>query len=163
MPGAVEQVLDNLIDNAVTAATDPSGGGQVIVSVGRDDEGTWLRVSDDGPGLDDDGKHRATDRFWRGDTSGVGSGLGLPIVVELVAAGGGTVELTDAAEGGLAVSVRFERGLTCGSAGHTTRSVRRAACRKSLSVLSNVRSRRTHSAAMRASTVASWPPRVGTS
>jgi signal transduction histidine kinase len=52
---------------------------------------------------------RAFDRFWRGAApSGSGGfGLGLAIVGRLVAADGGSVELAEAPEGGLAVVLRL--------------------------------------------------------
>jgi len=103
--GAVEQVLDNLIDNAV-AAVAPQGG-HVWLRVGRGPEGPWLTVADDGPGLDDVAKARAVDRFWRGDHQQPGTGLGLPIVQELLHAAGGHLVLADAPEGGLEVTAHF--------------------------------------------------------
>ncbi len=101
----VEQVLDNLIDNAVAAAA--AGGTKVVVEVGAEHEGAWLTVSDDGAGLDDEDKQRAVDRFWRGHSERPGTGLGLPIVAELMDAFGGDVTLGDSPEGGLQVTLRF--------------------------------------------------------
>ena len=55
-----------------------------------------------------DERARAFDRFWRGDGSAVGgSGLGLAIVQQLVAAGGGTIELREGPTGGIDASVMF--------------------------------------------------------
>jgi signal transduction histidine kinase len=64
-----------------------------------------LVVSDEGPGLDDEKKKRALERFWRGDQSGPGSGLGLAIVAALVRASDGEVKLGDSPSGGLSVEV----------------------------------------------------------
>lgn len=65
-----------------------------------------LTVRDEGPGLDEQQRSRAFDRFWRG-RGGEGSGLGLAIVRALVEADGGEVELAPAPGGGLDAIVRF--------------------------------------------------------
>ncbi len=102
--GAVEQVLDNLIDNALAVA--PAGTAVTITVLDRAD-GVELTVSDQGPGLPDDQKADALRRFWRGDTATPGTGLGLAIVDRLIAASGGSLHLTDAPGGGLRVVVRL--------------------------------------------------------
>ncbi len=114
--GVIEQVVDNLIDNAVAAvAMSPGGGGTdadgtVTVGVAEADRVVEISVTDTGPGLDDAAKHQAFDRFWRAPTSeaGAGSGLGLPIVRRLVEGAGGTVRLEDSPGGrGLRAVVRL--------------------------------------------------------
>lgn len=102
VPGSVEQVLDNLLDNAVDAAPD---GSTISVTVERTRGGGRLTVADTGPGLDDDQKSKAQQRFWRADASGSGTGLGLAIVAALVASSGGTSELSDTPGGGLTVTI----------------------------------------------------------
>jgi signal transduction histidine kinase len=102
VPGGVEQILDNLIDNAITAAPP---GTRVSVSVVRGRVDHRFTISDEGPGLSDDLKVRALDRFWRSDQSAPGTGLGLPIAAALAKASGGSLVLHDSPEGGLAVTV----------------------------------------------------------
>ena len=102
VPGGVEQILDNLIDNAITA-TPP--GSHVSVTVVRGRAMHELTISDDGPGLSDELKARALDRFWRLDHSQPGTGLGLPIATALARASGGSLVLHDSPAGGLTVSV----------------------------------------------------------
>ena len=101
-PGAVEQVLDNLVANAIQAS--PRGG--TITIEGRVDDG-WaeLHVSDEGPGMTPEQRARAFDRFWRAGAPGGGTGLGLAIAQRLVAADGGRLELGDAPGGGLDAAV----------------------------------------------------------
>ena len=67
-----------------------------------------LRVSDAGPGLTDDQRARAFDRFWRAGAHS-GTGLGLAIVRRLVEADGGTAELRTNAGGGIDAIVRLPR------------------------------------------------------
>lgn len=111
VPGAVEQILDNLVDNALEVSP---RGSTLTVAVLGDGTSAELHVIDEGPGLSPDDRVRAFDRFWRAETSAVGgSGLGLAIVRQLVTAGDGTVELRESPSGGIAAVVRFrcpERG-----------------------------------------------------
>jgi len=104
VPGSIEQILDNLLDNALNASP---RGGTVTVTVSTASDTSRLRVADEGPGLSDDEKSIATRRFWRGTTATPGTGLGLAIVDALATASGATVDLTDAVGGGLAVTVTF--------------------------------------------------------
>ena len=100
----VEQVLDNLLANAVAAAP---RGSAIDVTAARAGAQVELRVSDEGPGLSQEEKARAFDRFWRGRETGDGSGLGLAIVRRLAERDGGSVELADAPGGGLEAIVRL--------------------------------------------------------
>jgi signal transduction histidine kinase len=104
VPGAIEQILDNLLDNALNASP---RGGTVTVTVSSAGDTCRLRIADEGSGLSDDEKSAATRRFWRGTTATPGTGLGLAIVDALVKASGATVELADADGGGLAVTITF--------------------------------------------------------
>jgi signal transduction histidine kinase len=86
--GSVEQVLDNLLDNALHVAPLNS---RILVSVERGHMHHRLVVTDEGPGLSDEEKARATDRFWRADHNRPGTGLGLAVVASLIEASGGTL------------------------------------------------------------------------
>ena len=108
IPGAIEQILDNLLDNALAVA--PSGS-SIDVVIDRIATGSVeLRVVDHGPGLDDAAKIDAMRRFWRGDTSRPGTGLGLAIVDTLASSSGGRVVLADTVGGGLTVIVELPSG-----------------------------------------------------
>lgn len=99
----VEQVLDNLLANALEASPP---GSEVTVALALRGGAVELVVRDRGPGLSDEEKARAFDRFWR-KRKGSGSGLGLAIARRLVEADGGGVALRDAPGGGLAAVVAF--------------------------------------------------------
>jgi len=104
VPGHLEQVIDNLVDNALTATP---GDGHVRLAAHRSGHRTHITVTDDGPGMSQAMKAEAFRRFR---TSGpVGTGLGLAIVHRLVTAGGGTVELSDTPGGGLTVTLDLPR------------------------------------------------------
>ncbi len=104
-PGRVEQVLDNLLANALEVA--PPGS---VVTVSATVSPAWaeLRVSDQGPGLTDEERARAFDRFWRAGAHS-GTGLGLAIVRRLVEADGGSAELRAAPGGGIEAVVQLPR------------------------------------------------------
>ncbi|MEY9888218.1 signal transduction histidine kinase [Catenulispora sp. MAP5-51] len=91
-PGDLEQILDNLIANAL-AAVPPGGHVRVEAHADRERDRVVVRVIDDGPGMSPAAKQAAFRRF--GTSSGTGSGLGLAIVDRLVSANGGEVRLAD--------------------------------------------------------------------
>lgn len=97
--GHLEQVLDNLLDNAITASPP---GGTVTVQAARQDGLVRLVVTDDGPGMTPQQQAAAFHRF-SGDGVG-GSGLGLAIVHRLITADGGRISIATSASGGLAVT-----------------------------------------------------------
>lgn len=94
-PGHLDQVLDNVLSNALEVSPD---GGRITVEVESRADTVVLSVLDEGPGMSDADKSRAFDRFWRGQglTGRSGSGLGLAVVKQLVTDDGGTVALADA-------------------------------------------------------------------
>ncbi len=102
VPGAIEQILDNTLDNAIGITP---AGTTVTVTVEPGTDRHRLLVTDQGPGLDDDDKVRALRRFWRGDTRRPGTGLGLAIADGLARSCGGTLSLRDGSGGGLQVEV----------------------------------------------------------
>jgi signal transduction histidine kinase len=100
--GGVEQVLDNLIDNAIRAAPPPHS--HVLVGLTSEEGHHTVSVRDEGPGLSDDDKHNALQRFWRSDTSTPGTGLGLAIADALIQSSGGSLRLDDNKPHGLIAS-----------------------------------------------------------
>jgi hypothetical protein len=94
-PLLLAQAVSNLIDNALKYARD---GGSVIVEVLRRVDGAVeISVADDGPGISDVEKPKATERFYRGDTSRgtPGVGLGLTLVAAVAKLHGGSLLLAD--------------------------------------------------------------------
>jgi signal transduction histidine kinase len=103
-PGHLDQMLDNVLSNALEVSPD---GGTITVRVDPLGDVVGVSVLDEGPGMSDAEKSRAFDRFWRGQglTGKGGSGLGLAVVRQLATDDGGTVALTDAPGGGLCVTI----------------------------------------------------------
>ena len=106
--GALEQIVDNYIDNALTVAPE---GSEIVVSVVRSENHVVIDVIDAGPGLQPEQRDKAFERFWRGaaTTNSAGTGLGLAIVLQLATASGGTAELLPRTDGssGLVARVTF--------------------------------------------------------
>jgi signal transduction histidine kinase len=101
--GRVEQVLDNLLANAVEASPP---GSTIRLRSGRRDGWIELHVVDEGPGLSADARARAFDRFWHAGP-GDGSGLGLAIARRLVEIDEGEIALHEASAGGVDAVVRL--------------------------------------------------------
>jgi signal transduction histidine kinase len=119
--GSLEQVLDNLISNAL--AVSPPGTTVAVDARPVGDE-VELHVTDQGPGMTGEQRARAFDRFWRAGAPGTGTGLGLAVVHRLVTADGGTVELREAAGGGLDVAITLHRSLNATRPNPNSRLVR---------------------------------------
>lgn len=96
--GHIEQVLDNLIANALDV-----GAQRVRLRAYRHGDLVGVAVTDDGPGMSEQTRQTVLRRF-EGHRPG-GTGLGLSIVDRLVTADGGTVRLVDSPGGGLTVEV----------------------------------------------------------
>lgn len=104
--GALEQVLDSYLDNALEFA--PSGSSIEICAV-LHDHVVDFHVVDAGPGMDASARARAFDRFWRGRADGSGTGLGLAIAARLAEASGGTVRLDAAMPQGIDAVLTMKR------------------------------------------------------
>jgi PAS domain S-box-containing protein len=108
-PGALEQVVLNLVINARDALVD---GGSIIVTTALPEaEGpvavAELVVTDDGTGMTEEVAAQAFDPFFTTKGSGVGSGLGLPTVYGIVSGAGGSITLDTAPGEGTRVLVRL--------------------------------------------------------
>ena len=100
--GHLEQILDNLLANALDAV--PSGG-KVRVSATAAATGPQIVVADNGPGMSPQQQRAAFRRFT--STTPGGTGLGLAIVHRLVTSNGGSAVLSDTPGGGLTVTLKL--------------------------------------------------------
>lgn len=101
----LDRIVGNLVDNAYAYGKPP-----VCIATSRTPEGYMLVVEDQGDGIPDDDKERATLPFVRLDPARGGnahSGLGLAIVDRLVRQAGGKLNLVNAEGGGLRVEMVF--------------------------------------------------------
>jgi two-component system OmpR family sensor kinase len=91
----IHQVIANLLANA---RVHTPAGTKIVVSARQDDAGTYISVSDNGPGLSEESQKKVFERFYRADPSRVrngveGTGLGLSIVDAVMNAHGGEVRV----------------------------------------------------------------------
>jgi signal transduction histidine kinase len=102
MQGAIEQILDNLLSNALEVAPDNS---TIRITGTATSTAAALAVIDEGPGMSDAEIAQAFDRFVTTN----GTGLGLAIVRQLAHASRGNVHLRRSPAGGLDVGVALRR------------------------------------------------------
>ena len=101
--GRLEQVVSNLVDNAIKYGR--SGGRVVLGGRASGDGDTEVFVQDDGPGLSAEALERVFERFYRVDKARSreqgGTGLGLSIVKHIVQSHGGKVWATSVPDRGV--------------------------------------------------------------
>ncbi|WP_235916813.1 sensor histidine kinase [Antrihabitans cavernicola] len=95
---ALDRAFVNLMDNA-----DKHGAGLIEITVRHVGAEVTVSIDDAGPGVPADQRERIFERFATAHTRGgrtAGTGLGLALVAQTVAAHGGHVACTDRPEGG---------------------------------------------------------------
>ena len=111
--GELQQVLVNLVRNAVEAVRDADGarGGtpEVCVTLGPDGRRGWvcLRVDDNGPGLTAEARRRVFDPFYTTKPPGQGTGLGLNVAWRIVTRAQGTLLAGASSRGGASFELRL--------------------------------------------------------
>jgi signal transduction histidine kinase len=105
--GQLEQVLINLITNAVHAVENANGaGGRVLVRAQSESQSAVLiEVADSGPGVADEDRDRIFEPFFTTKSDGKGTGLGLPIVRNIVDQHRGEISVARSDLGGAAFRV----------------------------------------------------------
>lgn len=99
-------LLSNLLDNAIHYT---QRGGNIVISLGADGTGVQLSVSDDGPGIAPDQRHRVLERFYRiAQQDQPGTGLGLAICKRVADLHHAALTLSEGPQGrGLTVRLHF--------------------------------------------------------
>ncbi|GGN04837.1 histidine kinase [Terrabacter tumescens] len=91
MPGELNQVWTNLVDNAVDAM---DGVGTLTVTTRRDGDSVVVEIGDTGAGMSPEVQQRAFEAFYTTKDVGRGTGLGLDIAHRIVVERhGGSVEI----------------------------------------------------------------------
>ena len=118
-PGLLQQILVNLLTNAIDAVVGsggtPSGGtpagqsqeGRVTLTARAEEDHVLITVSDTGHGIPDDDLSRIFEPFYTTKGRGKGTGLGLAICRQLTAALGGTISVESTPNRGSTFFVRL--------------------------------------------------------
>lgn len=102
------QLFNNLLENSLRYT---DAGGQLMISATRKPTTLAMTFADSGPGVSDEQLSRLFERFYRTESSrnraSGGSGLGLPICVNIVEAHGGTIHAAHSPFGGVSITVEL--------------------------------------------------------
>ena len=103
-PEEVQQVVFNIVRNAIQAITDRG-----LVEIHTAQEGDWVtvRIQDTGTGIPAEHLKRVFDPFFTTKGPDEGEGLGLFIVRQIVTRYGGTIDVENVAGGGARFVIRF--------------------------------------------------------
>lgn len=94
-PHQLQQMVLNLVNNAIQAMTAAHGQGRLHVTTALSADRSTIRiaVADDGPGIRPEHLSRVMEPFFTTKPQGEGTGLGLAIVQGIVAEHGGTISV----------------------------------------------------------------------
>ncbi|WP_222888296.1 two-component system sensor histidine kinase BaeS [Enterobacter sp. C2] len=102
------QLFNNLLENSLRYT---DAGGQLLISASVKPDILAMTFADSGPGVSDEQLSRLFERFYRTEGSrnraSGGSGLGLPICVNIVEAHGGTIAAAHSPFGGVSITVEL--------------------------------------------------------
>ncbi len=102
--GRFDQIIINLINNAFEACEESGAGYNVTLSVSQCDEGVYVAVHDDGPGVPEHLREKIFQPLFTTRAKSTGTGLGLAVCRDIVEkVFGGTLMLVDVPRG-----ARFE-------------------------------------------------------
>jgi signal transduction histidine kinase len=116
-PGALYQVITNLVMNSLVHAFAPGVAGSIVLRVRRGDGEIVLEYADNGRGMEDAVRARIYEPFYTTQRGQGGSGLGMHIVYTLVTQVlGGSIECESTPGQGTRFRIRFPERLPSGSA-----------------------------------------------
>jgi signal transduction histidine kinase len=83
-PGAISQIITNLIANSLTHGFENQQSGEIKITAKLEENNLHLRYQDDGKGISKDVEHKIFNPFFTTNRANGGSGLGMSIVFNLV-------------------------------------------------------------------------------
>lgn len=93
LPGELNQVWTNLVDNALDAM-EPANKGRLEIATTKDRQCVHITVTDNGPGIPEAIQSRIFEPFFTTKDMGKGTGLGLDVVAQIVQRHRGSVKQT---------------------------------------------------------------------
>jgi signal transduction histidine kinase len=100
----LRQVFLNILDNAAKYGRE---GRKIEVRIGRDGDFAKISIRDFGPGIPVDELPFVKQKFYKGSSRERGSGIGLAVCDEIVTRHKGRLDVENAPEGGVLVTVRL--------------------------------------------------------
>ena len=124
-PAQLDQVLTNLLVNALQALESTTGDRKIMIRTSHDRRAGQivLKIADNGPGIPGEMRSRVFDPLFTTKAVGAGTGLGLALCHRIVEAHGGRIRAESAPGKGAAFIIRFpaakseERGAAVGKEG----------------------------------------------
>ena len=111
MSAICNTVIINIVNNAIKYT---QAGSTIEIEYGTSGSMVYVRISDNGPGMDDKTKEHAFDMFYTGQNriaDGKRSmGIGLALCRSVVEAHGGSIEVTDNKPSGCIFTLYLEKG-----------------------------------------------------
>jgi signal transduction histidine kinase len=107
LPGHLNQLFFNLINNAVQAIRDAGRPGEIRIGTAADDFGITITIHDNGIGMKEEQLKRAFEPFFTTRPVGSGTGLGLSTARNIVLAHSGRIDLASLPDAGTTVTVFF--------------------------------------------------------
>ena len=104
-PHQLMQVFLNLIVNAEQAIREARDKGTLRIRLGKTDDSVWVSLQDDGPGIPKENLPSIFDPFYTTKRPGRGTGLGLSICKSVLKEHKGSIEATNAPDGGAVFTV----------------------------------------------------------
>jgi signal transduction histidine kinase len=84
LPGAMAQIITNLIMNSIIHGFEDNDAGHIKISVTKAENGMELRYEDDGKGMSEESLEKVFDPFFTTRKGKGGTGLGMNIVYKLI-------------------------------------------------------------------------------
>lgn len=101
------EIMGNLIENGCKY-----GKSKLEVSAKPNEQGLYIRVEDDGPGIDVELRTEILKRGSRSDTVRLGQGLGLAVVTDILSSYGGELSISSSHLGGACFELVFPNTIT---------------------------------------------------
>ena len=105
-PERLSQVFLNILDNACKYG---KNGKKIDVNITHDDATVSVCIRDYGPGIPPADLPQVKKKFFKGSSKERGSGIGLAVCDEIVTRHNGTLDIANAAGGGVRVTVTLPR------------------------------------------------------
>lgn len=119
-PIQVEQVVDELLQNAIEASLGAGDSPVILVSLRDVPRGVELTIEDHGHGIDSTDVDETFDPFFEERPAGLDRGFGLPVCLRIIEAHGGELRIANPTQGGTRVTVLLpaEESAETGSGGN---------------------------------------------